>query len=88
MIYFERVTGSGQAAAHIQTPCDPLYAATEYSWDHPGFRGLLQVSVQAVVHGRPQLLPYLVWVGGPGLCRMATDGAATQEPEADWSVVG
>lgn len=70
MIYFERVTPTRwPARAHIQTPCEPLRAAGEFSWDHPGFSGLLEVSVQGVVEGRPILTAVLVYVDGPGSCR-------------------
>jgi len=74
MIYFERVTPTRWLArAHIQTPCDPLLAASEFSWDHPHFSGLLEVTVQGVVAGRPTLTPYLVQVNGSGRCYLAQD---------------
>jgi len=69
--YFERLTPTcWPADAHIQTRCEPLQAAAAFSWDHPGFRGVLEVSVQEVVNGRPVLTPVLVWVDGPGSCRV------------------
>ncbi|MFZ5825655.1 MAG: hypothetical protein ACOY94_15270 [Bacillota bacterium] len=82
MIYFERVTPTRwPALAYIQTPCDPLRAAGEFSWDHPGFRGLLEVSVQGLVDGRPVLRPVLIQVSAPGVCRISPehDGCAPEE---------
>lgn len=71
MIYFERLTPTRwPAGAHIQTPCDPLQAAAEFSWDHPFFQGLLEVSVQRLINGRPALAPVLVQVEGPGVCAL------------------
>jgi len=70
--YFERLTPTRWPAdAHIQTPCDPLVAAAEFSYSHPDFAGLLEVSVQGLVGGRPVLTPVLVQVDGPGRCRLA-----------------
>ncbi|MEW8979016.1 MAG: hypothetical protein AB2385_11455 [Symbiobacterium sp.] len=72
MSYFERLTPTRWPAdAHIQTACDPLTAAAEFSWNHPDFAGLLEVSVQGVVAGRPVLSPVLVRVKGPGRCFLA-----------------
>ncbi len=70
--YFERLTPTRWPAdAHIQTPCDPLVAAAEFSYSNPGFAGLLEVCVQGLVGGRPVLKPVLVQVDGPGRCRLA-----------------
>lgn len=70
--YFERLTPTRWPAdAHIQTPCDPLVAAAEFSYANPGFAGLLEVSVQGLDGGRPVLRPVLVQVDGPGRCRLA-----------------
>ncbi len=70
--YFERLTPPRWPAdAHIQTPCDPLVAAAEFSYANPDFSGLLEVSVQGLVGGRPVLTPVLVQVDGPGRCRLA-----------------
>ncbi len=85
MIYFERVTPTRWAArAHIQTPCDPLHAAAEFSWDHPHFQGLLEVTVQGVEAGRPTLTAYLVQVDHQGCCHMVcpTDGLCEREAMA------
>ena len=39
--YFERLTPTRWPAdAHIQTPCDPLVAAAEFSYANPDFSGL------------------------------------------------
>lgn len=83
MIYFERVTPTRwPALAYIQTPCDPLRAAGEFSWDHPGFRGLLEVSVQGLVEGRPVLTAVLVQVNAPGLCRFTAQPSGIASEEA------
>lgn len=84
MIYFERLTPTlCPAKAHIQTPCEPLRAAGEFSWDHPRFRGVLEVSVQDVVNGRPMLHTHLVQIDGPGCCHLLhhpdTDMALTAQ---------
>lgn len=72
MIYFERVTQAHYPAqAHIQTPCDPLHAADEFSWDHPEFRGPLEVIMQQVAEGRPLLTSVLIQIDGPGHCSLA-----------------
>ncbi|MFS8639819.1 MAG: hypothetical protein LOD90_03205 [Symbiobacteriaceae bacterium] len=72
MAYFERLTPiCWPADAHIQTPCDPLQAAAEFSYSNPGFSGLLEVSVEGLVGGRPVLTPVLVRVDGPGRCSLA-----------------
>jgi len=69
VIYFERLTPTRWSAdAHIQTPCDPVEAAVEFSLNHPGFTGAVEVSVQEVVGGRPVLTAVLVRVDGPGRC--------------------
>lgn len=74
MIYFERLTPTSRPAhAYIQTPCDPIRAAGEFSWDHPGFSGLLEVSVQRVVEGRPVLTAVLVQVDAPGRCQLVVE---------------
>jgi len=79
--YFERLTPTRWPAdAHIQTPCDPLVAAAEFSYANPGFAGLLEVSVQGLIGGRPVLKPVLVRVDGPGRCRLAPPGARLVEP--------
>ena len=71
--YFERLTPNRWPAdAHIQTPCDPLVAATEFSRAYPDFTGVLEVSVQGVVAGRPVLSAVLVQVKGPGCCCLAS----------------
>ncbi|MFZ5817125.1 MAG: hypothetical protein ACOY93_17830 [Bacillota bacterium] len=83
MIYFERLTPTRRLArAHIQTPCDPLRAAGEFSWDHPFFRGLLEVSVQSVINHRPCLTSYLVQVDGPGCCRLMVETTELPGEEA------
>ncbi|MBP2019636.1 hypothetical protein J2Z79_003078 [Symbiobacterium terraclitae] len=75
MPYFERLTPNRWPAdAHIQTPCDPLQAAAEFSRAHPDFTGMLEVSVQGVVAGRPVLSAVLVRVKGPGRCCLASEG--------------
>jgi len=69
MIYFERLTPvRWPADAHIQTSCTPARAAAEFSWDNPGFRGLLEVTMQAVEQNRPVLHAVLMYVRGPGEC--------------------
>lgn len=71
--YFERLTPNRWPAdAHIQTPSDPLEAAAEFSRAHPDFAGVLEVSVQGVVGGRPVLSAVLVRVKGPGRCCLAS----------------
>ncbi|HEY3366794.1 MAG TPA: hypothetical protein VGK74_17215 [Symbiobacteriaceae bacterium] len=73
-LYFERVTAvAWEAAAHIQTSCRPERAASEFSWDHPGFRGLLEVIVQEVIVERPRLTIVLTRVDGPGRTAVISD---------------
>lgn len=77
LIYFERLTPVGvKADAHIQTSCTPDLAAAEFSWDHPSFRGLVEVSVQVIEAQRPRLIPTLFQVAGPGCCHEVSENYA------------
>jgi hypothetical protein len=66
-MYFERCTRLvAECDRSIQTSMLPEHAVQEYSWDHPGFHGTLEVVVQAIQAQRPALVPYVYAVSGPG----------------------